>query len=58
MLFVVTFVAVLVALFSIGYMKGDEGFSRYFAYLSLFAFSMLGLVVSNNFFQMFVSGNW
>ena len=54
MLFVVTFVAVLVALFSIGYMKGDEGFSRYFAYLSLFAFSMLGLVVSNNFFQMFV----
>lgn len=54
MLFVVTFVAVLVALFSIGYMKGDEGFSRYFAYLSLFTFSMLGLVIANNFFQMFV----
>lgn len=54
MLFIVTFVAMLVMLYSIGYMKEDEGFSRYFAYLSLFTFSMLGLVVSNNYFQMFV----
>ncbi|MCR4435215.1 MAG: NADH-quinone oxidoreductase subunit L [Clostridiales bacterium] len=54
MLFIVTFIAILVTLFSIGYMEGDEGFSRYFAYLSLFAFSMLGLVVANNYFQMFV----
>lgn len=54
MLVIVTFVATLVILYSIGYMKGDEGFSRYFAYLSLFTFSMLGLVVSNNFFQTFV----
>lgn len=54
MLFVVTLVAMLVILYSIGYMHGDEGFSRYFAYLSLFTFSMLGLVISNNYFQMFV----
>lgn len=54
MLFVVTFVAMLVILFSIGYMKGDEGYSRYFAFLSLFTFSMLGLVVANNYFQIFV----
>lgn len=54
MLLIVTFVAVMVIVYSIGYMKGDEGFSRYFAYLSLFTFSMLGLVVANNYFQMFV----
>lgn len=54
MLFVVTLVATLVVLYSIGYMHGDEGFSRYFAYLALFTFSMLGLVISNNYFQMFV----
>lgn len=54
MLIVVTFVAMLVILYSIGYMEGDESFSRYFAYLSLFTFSMLGLVVANNYFQMFV----
>jgi NADH-quinone oxidoreductase subunit L len=54
MIVIVTFVATLVTLYSFGYMKGDEGFSRYFAYLSLFTFSMLGLVVANNYFQMFV----
>lgn len=54
MLVIVTFVATLVILYSLGYMKGDEGFSRYFAYISLFTFSMLGLVVANNYFQMFV----
>ena len=53
MFVIVTFVATLVILYSIGYMKGDEGFSRYFAYLSLFTFSMLVLVVANNYFQMF-----
>ena len=53
MLIIVTFVAMLVILYSIGYMHGDKGFSRYFAYLSLFTFSMLGLVIANNFFQMF-----
>lgn len=54
MLNIVTFVAALVILYSIGYMKGDEGFSRYFAYLTLFTFSMLGLIIANNYFQMFV----
>lgn len=54
MLVIVTFVATLVILYSLGYMKGDEGFSRYFAYISLFTFSMLGLVIANNYFQMFV----
>jgi NADH-quinone oxidoreductase subunit L len=53
MLVIVTFVATLVVLYSLGYMKGDKGFSRYFAYLSLFTFSMLVLVVANNYFQMF-----
>lgn len=54
MLFVVTLVALLVQIYSIGYMHGDPGFSRFFAYLSLFAASMLGLVISVNFLQMFV----
>ena len=54
MCLIVTLIATLVLLYSIGYMKGDEGFSRYFAYISLFSFSMLGLVISNNYFQSFV----
>ena len=54
MLFVVTLVATLVTLYSMGYMHGDEGYSRYFSYIALFTFSMLGLVISNNYFQMFV----
>ncbi len=53
MLCVVTIVAFLVQLYSVGYMADDPGFSRFFAYLSLFTFSMLGLVVANNYFQMF-----
>lgn len=53
MLFMVTCIATLVMIYSIGYMHGDPGFSRYFAYMSLFAFSMLVLVIANNFFQMF-----
>ncbi|HUX39717.1 MAG TPA: NADH-quinone oxidoreductase subunit L [Rectinemataceae bacterium] len=51
---IVSLVAFLVMVYSVGYMKGDEGFSRYFAYLSLFTFSMLGLVVSDNYFMTFV----
>ena len=54
MLFVVTLVALLVQIYSIGYMAGDPGFSRFFAYLSLFAASMLGMVIAVNFLQMFV----
>lgn len=53
MLFVVTFISLLVTIYSVGYMHGDPGFSRFFAYLGLFVFSMLGLVISNNYFQMF-----
>jgi len=53
MMFVVTIIATLVIIYSIGYMHGDPGFSRYFAYMSLFAFSMLVLVIANNFFEMF-----
>ncbi|HUW39440.1 MAG TPA: NADH-quinone oxidoreductase subunit L [Rectinemataceae bacterium] len=51
---IVSLVAFLVTIYSLGYMKGDPGFSRYFSYLSLFAFSMLGLVVADNYFQTFV----
>lgn len=54
MLVIVTFIATLVILYSLGYIKGDVSFSRYFAYISLFTFSMLVLVVANNYFQMFV----
>jgi len=54
MLVIVTFIATLVILYSLGYMKGDASFSRYFAYISLFVFSMLVLVIANNYFQMFV----
>ena len=54
MLFVVTLVSLLVQIYSIGYMHGDAGFTRFFAYLSLFAADMLGLVISVNFLQMFV----
>lgn len=54
MLFVVTFVGSLVFLYSIGYMRGDPGFNRFFTYLSLFAFSMLILVLADNFLLLFV----
>ncbi|HEX4119601.1 MAG TPA: NADH-quinone oxidoreductase subunit L [Verrucomicrobiae bacterium] len=54
MLLVVTGVSSAVHIYSLGYMKGDPHFSRFFACLSLFTFSMLGVVVSNNFFQMFI----
>ncbi|NLT95739.1 MAG: NADH-quinone oxidoreductase subunit L [Clostridia bacterium] len=53
MLFVVTFISLLVTIYSVGYMHDDPGFSRFFSYLGLFVFSMLGLVIANNYFQMF-----
>jgi len=54
MLLVVTVVAILVQIYSWGYMHDDPGFASYYAYQSLFAASMLGLVLSNNLIQMFV----
>lgn len=53
MLLIVTFIGLLVEIYSLGYMKGDKGFSGFFANLSLFSSSMLGLVIANNYFQMF-----
>ena len=53
MLIVVTSVSSLVHISSVGYMKGEEGYYRFFAYLSLFTFSMLMLVLGNNFLQLF-----
>ncbi|MBI5464555.1 MAG: NADH-quinone oxidoreductase subunit L [Ignavibacteriales bacterium] len=55
MLVVVMLVSSLVHLFSIGYMHGDVRYGRYFAYLGVFTFSMLGIVLTNNFFLMYVS---
>jgi NADH-quinone oxidoreductase subunit L len=54
MLVVVTVISSLVHIFSIGYMKDDIRYSRYFAYLGFFTFSMLGIVLTNNFFTMYV----
>ena len=53
MMVVVTFVALLVHVYTIGYMAEDEGYQRFFSYISLFTFSMLMLVMSNNFLQLF-----
>lgn len=53
MLIVVTSVSTLVHIYSVGYMKGEDGYYRFFAYLSLFTFSMLMLVLGNNFLQLF-----
>lgn len=54
MLVVVTLISTLVHLFSIGYMQGDPKYHRYFAYLGLFTFSMLGIVITNNILMMYV----
>ena len=54
MLVVVTFVSLMVHIFSLGYMKGEERFGTYYAFLGLFTFSMLGLVVSSNLFQIYM----
>lgn len=53
MLVVVTFVSLLVHIYSVGYMQGDPGYQRFFAYISLFTFAMLMLVTANNLFQLF-----
>ncbi len=53
MMLVVTFVSLMVHIYTIGYMAEDEGYTRFFAYISLFTFSMLMLVMSNNFMQLF-----
>ena len=53
MMSVVTFVSLMVHIYTIGYMKDDPGYQRFFSYISLFTFSMLMLVMSNNFMQLF-----
>ncbi|MBO4961637.1 MAG: NADH-quinone oxidoreductase subunit L [Flavobacteriales bacterium] len=54
MLVVITTVSLMVHIYSLGYMHGERGFARYYAFLSLFSFSMLGLVVATNIFQMYI----
>ncbi|MCX2741761.1 NADH-quinone oxidoreductase subunit L [Pontibacter anaerobius] len=54
MLVIVTFISLLVQLFSVGYMHGDKGYSRYFAFLGLFTFSMLGIVLVDNLLLLFM----
>ena len=54
MLVVITTVSLMVHVYSLGYMRGERGFQHYYAFLSLFTFSMLGLVVATNIFQMYI----
>ena len=54
MLVVITTISFMVHLYSWGYMEGEQGFQRYYAFLNLFTFSMLGLVVATNIFQMYI----
>jgi NADH-quinone oxidoreductase subunit L len=54
MLVVVSFVSLMVHVFSLGYMKGEERFATYYSFLGLFTFSMLGLVLSSNIFQIYI----
>lgn len=54
MLIVISTVSLMVHIYSFGYMHGEKGFQRYYAYLSLFTFSMLGLVLATNIFQMYM----
>ncbi|HTI95372.1 MAG TPA: NADH-quinone oxidoreductase subunit L [Rudaea sp.] len=54
MMAVVTFVSLCVHIYTIGYMADDDGYQRFFSYIALFTFSMLMLVMANNFFQLFV----
>src|SRR5678816_4228572 len=53
MMVVVTFVSLMVHIYTIGYMSDDDGYQRFFSYIALFTFSMLMLVMSNNFLQLF-----
>ncbi len=54
MLMVVTTVSLLVQIYSVGYMHGDRTYPKFFAFISLFSFSMLGLVLANNFIQIYI----
>ena len=54
MVLIVTGVGAVIHIYSVGYMKGDPGYPRFFGCMSLFTFSMLGVVLSGNFFQMFI----
>ncbi|MFK5958508.1 MAG: NADH-quinone oxidoreductase subunit L [Lutibacter sp.] len=54
MLVVVSTISFMVHLYSRGYMKGDDGYTRFFSYLALFSFSMFGLVLATNLFQMYI----
>jgi len=54
MLVVISTVSLMVHIYSLGYMHGEKGFQRYYAFLSLFSFSMLGLVLAPNIFQMYI----
>jgi NADH-quinone oxidoreductase subunit L len=54
MLVVISTVSFMVHIYSLGYMKDEKGFERFFAFLSLFSFSMLGLVLATNIFQMYI----
>ncbi|MDO9039312.1 MAG: proton-conducting transporter membrane subunit, partial [Lutibacter sp.] len=54
MMVVVTTISFMVHLYSRGYMHGDDGYTRFFSYLALFSFSMLGLVMATNLFQMYI----
>ena len=54
MLIVVSIVSLMVHIYSRGYMKGDDGYTRFFSYLSLFSFSMFGLVLATNLFQIYI----
>ena len=54
MLIVIPTISFMVHIYSLGYMEGEKGFQRYYAFLSLFSFSMLGLVVATNIFQMYI----
>lgn len=53
LMLIVTFISFLVHIYSIGYMRDDPGYQRFFSYISLFTFAMLTLVTANNFFQLF-----
>ena len=54
MLLLVTIVSALVHIYTIGYMQGEPGYARFFSYIALFTFSMLMLVLADNFLQLFV----
>ncbi len=54
MLVIVSFISLLVHVYSVGYMEGDRGYKRFFSYISFFTFSMYLLVIANNFLQLFI----